>query len=132
MTDETRTVDVGKGFYSLQNYVQEYWVDHVLAYASISVRRPTQDPLFKVHLEQLLVISERYRTHPQIEITGSPLYDIVSAQSSEPRLASLQHHGPVYKLISMIVQHRTISNLHFKTNENGELSDYMSPTFSYN
>ena len=109
--------------------MQEYWVDHVLAYASITVGRSTQDPSFNVHLEQLLVIFEQHRTHHQIGNSESPSHDLVSAQSSEPRLASLQYHGPVYKLISMIVQHRTVWNLHFKTNENGELSNYIVSNF---
>lgn len=129
MTEETRTVDVGKGFYSLQHYVQEYWVDHVLAYASINGGRSTQDPLFNDHLERLLAMSEQYRTHYRIGNTESPSHDFISAQSSEPRLASLQHHGPVHKLLSMVVQHRTVSKLHFKTNDSGKLFDYIISNF---
>jgi hypothetical protein len=109
--------------------VQEYWVDHVLAYSSTNGGRLTQDPLFNVLLEQLLAISEQYRTHHRIGNNESPSHDLISAQSSEPRLASLQHHGPVHKLISMVVQHRTISKLHFKTNHNGKLSDYIVSSF---
>jgi hypothetical protein len=111
--DERRTVDVGKGFYSLQPYVQEHWLDHVLAYASINGGRTSQDTHFNAHVNQLITLIKHCQERQLYKLTGEPLATSSMAQIAEPRLAFIKYHTLFHELISRLVQHRTEARMHF-------------------
>ncbi|KAH8698037.1 hypothetical protein GQ44DRAFT_832316 [Phaeosphaeriaceae sp. PMI808] len=110
--DETKTVDVGKCLYSLQPYIYENWLDHLLVFTS--ELHGIRDCLFESCLKRFAAIMlEHQRKYPGdtegLFIEGSQML-----LTLEPRLKYIESYGNIYRLLGKYVEYRHKKKLSFQ------------------
>jgi hypothetical protein len=116
IADELRTRNVGKCLYSMQGYVYEHWLDHLLAFASEN--QSTQDWQLGSCLNNLEAVVSEYSTSdkPNVGHSKSGLHR--SAILLEPRLKYFDYCGPIFDILCQCVQHRHDQKVNFGQNGN--------------
>ncbi|KAF2129964.1 hypothetical protein P153DRAFT_356631 [Dothidotthia symphoricarpi CBS 119687] len=110
-SEGTRTADVGNTLHTLQPYVHDNWLDHLLAFASnLSLG---QDSQFERYLARLVESVRLHQTIGVCRTTCSGSEDTNLSIAIEPRLEHLRHNKPVFEMLSHLVQHRHHRNLYF-------------------
>ncbi|KAF7670744.1 hypothetical protein GT037_011195, partial [Alternaria burnsii] len=114
-----KAVGVGKCLYTLQPYVHEHWLDHLLAFAAeVTQSRGRQ---LEACLEVLLSIySHQYVRY--LDPTNRVQPDILAARNLEPRLRFLEHYEHHYKFLCVYVSYRHAKQVHFEMPD-----DYNEP-----
>jgi len=102
--------------YSLQPYVHEHWLDHLLAFA-VEVSRSTDRKLEAFLASFFFIYSHQYTRH--LDPTDDLQVDIPAAQTLEPRLQYLGRYEHHHKFLCVYVVYRHAKQLHF-----GNPADY--------
>ena len=111
--EEQRTFNVGICLYSLQSYVYEHWLDHLLA---STPEVGTSDPLDQDLVAQLqrLVFSMK-TTCTTLENTANEfsLEEQDSMSKVEARVSHFRNHREIYGFLRRMVRHRQLKRLYF-------------------
>jgi hypothetical protein len=116
IANELRTRNVGKCLYSLQAYVYEHWLDHLLAFA-FEVNSG-HDRQLEACLNDLFAVLSKYGTLHELAIGCSKADLYPSAVLLEHRLKYFEHYGPVYDVLCQCVQYRHQQKVNFGQNSN--------------
>ncbi|RYO63735.1 hypothetical protein AA0116_g4050 [Alternaria tenuissima] len=114
-----KAVDVGRCLYSLQPYVHEHWLDHLLAFAA-EVSRSTDQQLEAFLASFFSIYSHQYTRY--LDPTDDLQVDILAAQTLEPRLQYLERYEHHYKFLCAYVAYRHAKQMHFENP-----ADYREP-----
>jgi hypothetical protein len=106
-----KAVDVGRCLYSLQPYVHEHWLDHLLAFAA-EVSRSTDQQLEAFLASFFFIYSHRYTRY--LDPADDLQVDILAAQTLEPRLQYLERYEHHYKFLCAYVVYRHAKQMHFE------------------
>jgi hypothetical protein len=102
--NELRTQNVGRCLYSLQAYVYEHWLDHLLEFASQI--HEVQDLQLRECLNNLYAIWSKHEALNDSDNDHSKEDLYQSAILMEHRLKHVEHYGPVYDVLCQYVKHR--------------------------
>ncbi|KAF1952459.1 hypothetical protein CC80DRAFT_479208 [Byssothecium circinans] len=125
-----RTKFVGQGMYTLQPYVHEHWLDHVLIYASSLGTTATQCPHLEARLRQLVARIESLPSRMQSAVNAPMRDDPESNWTLEPRLALFGAHGNVFHFLREACWQRRCTRLKFENP--GESDDADQPHINHN
>ncbi|KAB2109040.1 hypothetical protein AG0111_0g2533 [Alternaria gaisen] len=114
-----KAVDVGRCLYSLQPYVHEHWLDHLLAFAA-EVPQSKDRQLEAFLASFFFIYSDQYTRY--LDPTNNLQVDILAAQTLEPRLQYLERYEHHYKYLCVYVVYRHAKQLHFENP-----ADYREP-----
>jgi hypothetical protein len=97
--------------YTLQPYIHEHWLDHLLAFAAEVTQ--ARDRQLEACLEIFLfVYSHQYARYLDPANRVQP--DTLAARNSEPRLRYLEHYGHHYRYLCVYVNYRHAKQVHFE------------------
>ena len=102
---------VGKFFHSLNGYVYEHWLDHLLALASKA--QGSDYHHLQACLDSLWALLFRLSHEERWGSGGTRPISQQDVLASEPRLRYLEQYDPVYQLISLCVEHRQLQRTRF-------------------
>jgi hypothetical protein len=106
-----KAVGVGKCLYTLQPYIHEHWLDHLLAFAAEATQ--ARDLQLEACLEVLLSIYH-HQYAQYLDPANKVQPDILAARNLEPRLRFLEHYGDHYKSLCVYVNYRHAKQVHFE------------------
>jgi hypothetical protein len=116
IADEHHTQSVSKGLYSLQAYVYEHWLDHILTLASEI--RGLADQQLEACLDDLFEVLSKHGAAGGTDVhqTKTELYQATIL--IERRLKHAEHYGPMYDILCHCVKHRHEFKVNFGQNGN--------------
>jgi len=97
--------------YSLQPYVHEHWLDHLLAFAA-EVSRSTERQLEAFLATFFFIYSHQHTRY--LDPTDDLQVAILTAQTLEPRLQYLERYELHYKFLCAYVVYRHAKQMHFE------------------
>ncbi|CAN9386696.1 unnamed protein product [Alternaria alternata] len=114
-----KVVNVGRCLYSLQPYVHEHWLDHLLAFAA-EVPHSKDRQLEAFLASFFFIYSHQYTRY--LDPTDDLQVDVLAAQTLEPRLQHLERYEHHYKFLCAYVVYRHAKQMHFE-----DPADYREP-----
>jgi hypothetical protein len=114
--DEYHTQNVGKGLYSLQAYVYEHWLEHVLSFTSRA--RGLNDQRVERCMNDLYEVLSEYEVTDGPETNQSEVELYQSATFVERRIKHTEHCGSLYGILCQCVKHRHILKMNFGHDSN--------------
>ncbi|KAF2001862.1 hypothetical protein P154DRAFT_618946 [Amniculicola lignicola CBS 123094] len=108
VSEAQNVIAIGKGFYSLQPYAHEHWLDHFLSFATKFGKHPVEDSEMHHCVNQFQNVVESHRLSfipEQVQRSSQPP---ISASDSISHLACFSHQPDVYQTLVRIVQHREL------------------------
>jgi hypothetical protein len=113
VSEETQTINVGKFFYSLQPYIHEHWVDHLLTYGS--GLQGAQDDQLEKCWNRLIRLFEPYENLKRLRTSSIAFEDAEEAVGIEPRLEAFRYQQHMFQLLSSIIKQRHLTKLNFNS-----------------
>ena len=120
--EDRKLIDVAKGLHGLQLYANEFWLEHVLAYASLAHDEAETLPASEL-LSALTVFGRKQKS------IWSETNELVESKSTlqkspapDPRVEFFQKHEDIYFTISSLSTFRRIPKAILSSKNSGTIS----------